>query len=79
MCISALPGDEVMDCMKTYALCPPGKPGVKLILLRKPMNVTFQYSQILLCFRTIYYVLLCVIIFITVCIIMFSFTYIPEL
>lgn len=57
MCISALPGDVVMDCMHMYVLCPPGKPGAQLILLRKPMNVTFQYMHVLLCFRTIHYVL----------------------
>lgn len=31
MCISALPGDVVKDCMHMYVLCPPGKPGVQLI------------------------------------------------
>lgn len=50
---------KILDCMNTYGLCPPGKPGVLLILLRKPMNVTFQYLHVLLCFRTIHYVLLC--------------------
>lgn len=56
MCICALPGAVVMDCINMLMFCPPGKPGHQLILLDKH----FSYARccVLLCFgvRCIIYV-----------------------
>lgn len=80
MCIRALPENVVMGCIDMKMLCPPGKPGVQLILLNKSMNVTFLYSlaYIIMFSRTIHYNSVCFLISIIVCVTIFLCTYILE-
>lgn len=53
MCISALPGDVVMDCMHMYVLCPPGKPGVQLFFYYMFSDDTLYVSMYVLLYLSL--------------------------